>query len=363
VRASPARAALRAWCGVAAGHGAWKPARGGGARTVRPGGAGRARPAPPVPHGARCTVHGPLDGAVSAAWCGVADGHGAWKRARGGDGRLPSRTVHGPLDGAVSAAWCGVADGHGARKRVRGGGARTVRPRGAGRVRPLPPGRTVHGPSDGAVSAAWCGVADGHGARKRAPGGDGRTVRTGGAGPGRPRLPSRTVHGPLNGAVSAAWCGVADGHGARKPARGDDARTVRPGGAGPGRPAPPVPRGARCTVRRTVRCRPPGAALQTGTVRGSAHGVVTHARCGLEARGQAAPRLPSRTVHGVPDGAGSAAWCGVADGHGAWKPAPGDDPRTVRTGGAWRHRHGPPVRHVTRNGATGASPGRATVRA
>jgi hypothetical protein len=143
------------------------------------------------------------------------------------------------------------------------------------------------------------------------------------------RLLRRTEHGTSHRLTTHARCG----------------REARGG------PAPRLPAGggrARCGVRRPVRGCALGARLLRRTGHGTSHRLATHARCGREARGGPAPRLPGqrrpRTVPAPPSGARLRARCAPAPPHGTRNLAPARDARTVQSGGPWRGRTGPPVR-------------------
>ncbi|TCL84189.1 hypothetical protein EDF31_106182 [Curtobacterium sp. PhB142] len=163
VRASRARARLRAPCGFVSAHQARNLAPGGGPGTVR---------------GGRRT--------------------GGTVRARHGP---PAGTVRAFRACAALRAPCGAASAHKARNLAPGGGPGTVRGRrwtgGTVRARHGPPVRTVRAFRARAALRAPCGAASAHQACNLAPGGGPGTV------PARARQPAGVAVADADGCSAA----------------------------------------------------------------------------------------------------------------------------------------------------------------
>ena len=168
-----------------------------------------------------------------------------------------------------------------------------------------------------------------------------------------PRLPVDGGHAPcrvrhlVRGSVRGARLLRRTEHGTSH-RLATDARCGREARGGP---APRLPAGggqARCRVRDLVRGCVRGARLQRRTEHGTSHGIATDAPCGREARGGPAPRLPSiAATHR----AGSAAWCEVARVVCACSAARNAEPRTSSRRS---HRAVSAVRRPVRGCARGA---------
>ncbi len=224
---------------------------------MRSGGAGRAGAAPPVR-----MVRRFLRAAAVLARCGSRRLVRRWPLGA----RFQRGTERGSLHGVTDRARCGLEARGGLAPRLPSAGCGASCAAAVGAVRDSP---------SGAASTAGA------------------------------RFQRGTERGSSHGVTERARCG--------REARGGLAPRLRPLDAALLALQP----SSRCGIRRVVRRWPLGARFQRGTVRASSHGVTERARCGREARGGRAPRLPSAgcgaacALRQSSHGAGLAVWCGV----------------------------------------------------